>query len=619
MRRGTSLGGSLVGAGIMVVVACGGEDEGLESSSSGGALADGGSSGGGDAARTPDGAVLDATATDGVKNGTETDVDCGGPSAGTPRCATDRACVSGSDCEALVCRAGACAAPRYDDAVRNGTETDVDCGGDGTPEHACASGKACAAHADCASNGCDAQSRCAIRASCTGTDGATTCLKEDGTTESCCTAIPVPATEHAGSAFVVDKYLATAGRMRAFLTRVDGNVHDWIEANPPAWWDPRWTPWLPKTFNGHVGNDYAAAVEATEVIGYSPGEYDVDAGNKTVTPHAGVEPHPIAVRNVNIASAWAQVGGGIVFDQNSQGCFLGSAESSYGHPTYAVPRQDAIDVYGDDYERWIPQSALDQRPINCTNWPVLAALCAFDGGRLISKVQYDTLYDDDAFATTPATRSTYPWGTPPALVCSSGTVAKGVCCKTNEVVAGVCKTGGGTWTPGAGYDKAQKPHVAGYTTLAGTFTKIGPGTLGFSTNPCPECVDGWVNWRLSYQDPLYNPNQAGLAPAEQARRARDQSYFISVPGTFPKGASHSIGGDRVQDIAGLMFEATLPDTEVVKDVLVTFGNANAGDDIAVSVPQVALNGGSFEGHAVGAAATYNLPTKYGKLSARCVY
>jgi hypothetical protein len=102
---------------------------------------------------------------DGVKDGLETDVDCGGASAcrcapGTPwwacywqgvaacelfacgGCPTGRACNTGGDCESQVCRptslpacvfarrcAGTCSAPTCSDHIQNGDETGVDCGG----------------------------------------------------------------------------------------------------------------------------------------------------------------------------------------------------------------------------------------------------------------------------------------------------------------------------------------------------------------------------------------------------------------------------------------------------------------------------------------------------------
>jgi hypothetical protein len=123
---------------------------------------------------------LDPTCWDGVRNGTETGRDCGGPCL---PCATARQdcsadgdctsglcsggtcvaplCVSGADCDSGVCRTPPgvtdkvtkrCVAPSTTDGVRNGVETDADCGGGaGVPGTAprCRAGKACAVSNDC--------------------------------------------------------------------------------------------------------------------------------------------------------------------------------------------------------------------------------------------------------------------------------------------------------------------------------------------------------------------------------------------------------------------------------------------------------------------------------------
>ena len=166
-----------------------------------------------------------ATCTDGIKNGQETDVDCGGPQC--PACQTGKACLVNGDCvsnacmanvcqpiapcscslphanaqctnngpctivscdagyadcnrlatdgcETLVatdvnncgacgtaclpgdsCTAGTCVSPMTPtctDGIKNGQETDVDCGGPQCP--ACQTGKACLVNGDCVSNAC---------------------------------------------------------------------------------------------------------------------------------------------------------------------------------------------------------------------------------------------------------------------------------------------------------------------------------------------------------------------------------------------------------------------------------------------------------------------------------
>jgi hypothetical protein len=90
-----------------------------------------------------------AQCNDNVKNGAETDVDCGGGTC--PACGYNKGCGQNSDCVGQLCTAGKCAAT-CTDMTKNGSETDVDCGGASCP--ACPSGKACTAGTDCQSGKC---------------------------------------------------------------------------------------------------------------------------------------------------------------------------------------------------------------------------------------------------------------------------------------------------------------------------------------------------------------------------------------------------------------------------------------------------------------------------------
>ena len=86
---------------------------------------------------------------DGTRNGTESDVDCGGP---CPKCALGKRCTSATDCESAECMGGSCAAISCSDGEKNGAETDVDCGGGSCP--ACTDGRKCATGSDCQSTTC---------------------------------------------------------------------------------------------------------------------------------------------------------------------------------------------------------------------------------------------------------------------------------------------------------------------------------------------------------------------------------------------------------------------------------------------------------------------------------
>src|SRR5258708_5751809 len=107
----------------------------------------GGDSGGHDLAKSD---FSMASCTDGIKDGNETDVDCGGPSC--PPCAVGKMCTRGMDCVSGSCVALVCAGPTCSDGIQNGLETDVDCGGGTCPT--CANGKKCKVVADCQSTMC---------------------------------------------------------------------------------------------------------------------------------------------------------------------------------------------------------------------------------------------------------------------------------------------------------------------------------------------------------------------------------------------------------------------------------------------------------------------------------
>jgi len=88
--------------------------------------------------------------TDGVQDGDETDIDCGGSSCAP--CEDGHACGSASDCTSQVCSASLCVAVSCSDKLRNGDETDVDCGGSACSP--CGAGSACSASTDCSSLVC---------------------------------------------------------------------------------------------------------------------------------------------------------------------------------------------------------------------------------------------------------------------------------------------------------------------------------------------------------------------------------------------------------------------------------------------------------------------------------
>ncbi len=88
----------------------------------------------------------------GVQDGDETDVDCGGSCMAD--CGNGQGCGAAQDCTSGVCLDdGTCATPTCDDGVQNGDETDVDCGGSCSTK--CDDGDGCTSDADCESMNCD--------------------------------------------------------------------------------------------------------------------------------------------------------------------------------------------------------------------------------------------------------------------------------------------------------------------------------------------------------------------------------------------------------------------------------------------------------------------------------
>lgn len=256
------------------------------------------------------------------------------------KCKIGDACAVDGDCVDKVCDASAktCKAPTPDDGVQNGTETDTDCGGPG-PAKRCEASRSCKEHSDCASNGCAYDGTCALGPTCTQLEGGQTCGPADVLTKQndCCARASV-------GRYVVDKYLVTAGRMRAFLKRVDGKVRDFAARLPAASWDQAWTPMLPNSMGGAPG--------------------DGDDANTQLGPYF-----------------------------NKRSC----SSSSYNGHTFWTPRE-----YGDDAQDF-PREVLDSKALNCVPWWLLAALCAFDGGHLLTEAELRAAYTNDG-------ATFYPWG-----------------------------------------------------------------------------------------------------------------------------------------------------------------------------------------------------------------
>ncbi|MFO0665895.1 MAG: hypothetical protein U0174_18230 [Polyangiaceae bacterium] len=330
---------------------------------------------------------------DGVKNNKETGLDCGGPDC--PRCADLEGCAVASDCLSGVCAdVGAgmqCQPPSCTDGVKNGTESDTDCGGGACP--GCSAGLNCATGGDCASLGCNYAGKCAAGRSCTGHYGGDTCGQggEGGqgaeAWEDCCATAPVVV---GGKTVNVDKYQVTAGRMRTFLESVNYDVRGFVQGARAAGQIPQvpggaagntvlsanWDMYLPTSFAGN--ND------AGELAGCAQKDY------------SGGACAPGTAFN-GIFTAVSRHLGGFIFQQNSQtstGCFVGSP----GTHAFRFP-----DGQQDGSPPEASQEIYDTKSMNCVDYMVAQAFCVWDGGRLESLPEWQAIYGAAAL----------PWGATP--------------------------------------------------------------------------------------------------------------------------------------------------------------------------------------------------------------
>lgn len=456
------------------------------------------------------GGACQAPTVDGVKNGTETDVDCGGP-ASAP-CADDKTCGVADDCTSKVCTGAKCIPPSPTDKVQNGTETDVDCGGAGNPK--CATAKACKVAGDCASDGCAYNFKCALRRSCIQKNGGETCgTGEVGQTtavhESCCATAPVPGMP----AVQLGKYGVTAGRMRAFLAAIGGNVRGFIRgeraagrlpANAPM--NAAWDLYLPTSFDGS-----AAAGELAE------------GSQNDATPIPGV--YTSVHRHL----------GGFIFRNNTQtltGCFVNSP----GTHTYWMTPQVQSSL--GDIAHVQSQDINDTKGVQCIDYLMAQSFCIWDGGHLQLKAEHAAAWG----------AAMYPWGATPA------------------------------------------PKGQGSGTFAGNrFPTATDASLRAANSPFAPAANQsieFANFNYSYE----YPNLVGS----------DYAVFVGAPGRL-KG--RSANGHSMND--GLM--------ELTGTIVDGIGASPWNTHVSWS------RNGSFEGHAVGAHFVSHLMNKYGKVGLRCAY
>nr|PZN26520.1 MAG: hypothetical protein DIU78_07530 [Pseudomonadota bacterium] len=154
MGPGVEFGGSSSGGGAAPTQGGASGEGGTTGGASGGGGFGGAAFGGESSTTGGDGSGAGAptpSCSDAIRNGDETDVDCGGDQC--PPCSAGDACVVNADCDSNACEAGACLPAHCTDGARNGDESDTDCGGSCRP---CALGNTCNTVSDCGEGTCAA-------------------------------------------------------------------------------------------------------------------------------------------------------------------------------------------------------------------------------------------------------------------------------------------------------------------------------------------------------------------------------------------------------------------------------------------------------------------------------
>lgn len=322
---------------------------------------------------------LAPTHDDGIQNLDETGIDCGGPTASVKRCPPGQGCGGDSDCDNTRCDttgAKTCNQPTSSDGLKNGTESDVDCGG-AAPTNApkCLITKGCTANSDCMSNGCSMNTgKCEVL-SCasSATAGIVSCGSgETGEAtakhESCCKSLVLPTR----TTRRLDKYEITSGRYRTFLNAIGPNVQQWVKtyiaANP--------TSQLASMITTGVAPD------GSDLTSIFPSADTTGAHSLTAHLETDIDNYSGIRGCVNDYTATPGAG-------------------NYSANTYWVDKahMTAVNIA----ERIIPQAQSDEKSLNCAMPMMFAAFCAWDGGEMATMADYQ-----DVWPVAAATK--YPWG-----------------------------------------------------------------------------------------------------------------------------------------------------------------------------------------------------------------
>lgn len=283
---------------------------------------------------------------------------------------------------------------------KDGSETDVDCGGPNAPK--CAEGKSCNVDGDC-EVACSYAKKCIGAPSCKPHLGGDTCGEGEvefpnAQHESCCRSLPVtgytdPA--HPGKKVYLDKYEITAGRIRAWIEAMaaqhngEPDVKSWITANRPQIWDPAWDEFLPTGWEGPT------KVINRRLLGDPrPEDYGWGVGPGVILP-----PPTDEARNLGVNY---QFNSTVYVDLHGNNC--GVHPDTWGFPTFyyppdilardgQLPRANGVGFNGTQIAA---KDLLDVKSMNCITNAMLAAFCAWDGGQLATDEVLDYVTDTPA-------------------------------------------------------------------------------------------------------------------------------------------------------------------------------------------------------------------------------
>jgi hypothetical protein len=168
------------------------------------------------------------------------------------------------------------------------------------------------------------------------------------------------------------KYQVTAGRMRRFLTAVNGNVRGFVQSLRTAGTMPFmpgsttnllipavWDPYLSTSMEGD--NDETPDCDS-EGYNYSTGACYNNAA------------HPLYAPMYTSANNHV---GPTIFKKNPQTTVQGC---NYGGPGVHMYYLGSPDYFGETPE--YTQDIYDQKPMQCVDWLTAQAFCLWDGGRL---------------------------------------------------------------------------------------------------------------------------------------------------------------------------------------------------------------------------------------------